>query len=470
MKIDKNARDLEKTLHSRLEGCSDAVFKVFYTGVFFRRRCVLIYIDGLCDKKLLNDFILMPLVGARGRGAEPVGALTSAGIPISEIRTESGAAKAMESIMQGNCVMLVCGRGSFYCIGARSGPRRAINEPKNKATIRGPRDGFNETLRDNTALLRSKIKSGSLKIESFVLGSDTNTPCALCYMADCANAEMVRRVRRDIVNADLKSVLGSGFVQKRVESKRPTFFPQMEATERPDEAARALLSGRVVVVFDNTPFVLIVPGLFKSMLASNEDFYDSASRQKIFLSLRIFAMVLTVMLPSVYIAVVEYSPEFVSEKLISFIIRSRKDIPFPAFFEILLVEFIFEIIIEAGIRLPAQLSFTVGIVGAIVLGQAMVDANLVNLTVVIFVALTAILVFVIPNYSMALSVRFLKFIFMAAAWLGGFFGIAIASLCTLTELCDMSFYGMEFMYPYVDSDLGLKDVERKTHTFGRYNI
>lgn len=462
---DKNIEHIKKLCSE----CPDIIYRSFMTKGLKKKKMTLIFFDGLCDKKYISEYVIeslnrfkFPLFSQADTTPLISAQLLKKGISASQIETADNFDKLIERLFAADAILLCDGCASFMAISAKGAPKRAVSEPQNKKTVRGPRDGFTESITDNMSLIRGRIKSPKLKNIPLTLGDITNTPVQICYIQGVADDKIIKSATDEISQVKLKSVLESGYVQNAIENKRNSFFPQTEATERPDEACAALLQGRIIAVFDNTPFVLIVPGLFRSMLSSTEDFYESRYKQKIFMVLRITAMVLTAILPAFYIAITDYTPEFVSDKIIVFINSSRQQVPFPAFFEILFVEFIFEIIIEAGLRLPTQLGFTVGIVGTIVLGQALVDANLVNLTVVILVALTAILVFVIPNYSLALSIRILKFVFMYAAWVAGAFGIIITLIICLSSICDMKYCGMEYMYPFVDSEIPLKDVQKES--------
>ncbi len=452
--------------------CKDLVFRSIYSKGLNKKKMTLVFIDGLCDKSFLSEYVVGSLKNykypflfiKKPTHDKTIAYLASCGISAAQTECFNTFDELIQRLFLSDAVVLCDGINSFISISAKGTPKRAVSEPINKKTVRGPRDGFTESLSDNMALIQNRIKSPKLKSIPMVMGKYTNTPIRICYIEGIADEKLIKSVHDEISQVKLKSVLESGYVQNAIEGKLNTFFPKSEATERPDEACSSLLQGRIIAIFDNTPFVLIIPGLFRSMLCSTEDFYESSYKQKLFIALRICAMVLTAVLPALYIAITDCSPEFVSDKIIVFINSARQQIPFPVFFEILFVEFIFEIIIEAGLRLPTQLGFTVGIVGTIVLGQALVDANLVNLTVVIIVALTAILVFVIPNYSLALSIRILKFIFMFAAWVAGVFGIIITLIICLSSLCDIEYCGMEYMYPFVDSEISLKPVQREEST------
>lgn len=465
-KIHSEISKNQKALSETFSDCADLVMETISAGITGQQEVLLVFFDGLSDKKFISEYIITPLLreallprlteALKGKAAT----LEARRVFAARTQLTDDTDSVQEEILLGNCIVFLEGCDKCLIVSATGIPKRSISEPENKKNIRGPRDGFNENLQDNTALIRGKIRSPKLKTMTMTVGSVTRTKICVFHIEGIASEDMFDRIVENLKEIDIKSVLASGYIQNELEQRQRTIFPQIEATERPDEACAALLQGRVIVVVDSTPFTLIIPGLFKSMLSSTEDYYESGWKQNLFLTLRIFAMVFTALLPAFYIAIVDYNPEFVSEKIISFITASRRQVPFSVFFELLLIEFIFEIILEAGVRLPSKLAFTVGIVGTIVLGQAVADANFVNLTSVIIVAVTAVLVFVIPNYSVALTVRIGKFIFMTAAYLAGFFGVAVAFLVTLTCICDMENFGIEYLYPFVDSVNKLHNIRR----------
>ncbi len=465
-KLYRSLSDNERSLKIEFAGCSDIIFRRFKAGSLFKRDCLAIYVDGFCDKNLISQQLLTRLmndtylIGMRIKKKADA-KLISNEIPISEIGFGNTFAMLCECILDGDCAVMIDGMDEYVKIAARKPPARGIEESNIRAVIRGPKDSFNENLRTNTALLRSKLKNTSMKIVSLTCGDISNTDIAVCYIDNVADKNLVSSVKAKIKSTNIKSVMDSGILQNSIDDQGKNFLPRTEVTDRPDEACSAMIQGRIVVLCDNSPCAMIIPGLLISMMSAPDDDFNSNKKRSVFFLLRLSALIITLILPAAYIAIVEFNPEFVSDKMILFVINARRHVPFPAFIEIVFMEFLFEIIIEAGIRLPKQIGFSVGLVGTIVIGESIVKANLVSIVGIIIVALTAILVFVIPSYSFAVTVRLHKFIFMSAAAIAGFFGITIAFLVSLITLCDINQYGIEFMYPFVDSNSKLKSKIKK---------
>ena len=464
--ITSDIEENEAYLRELYQDCSDIIFRSFETGTLCRQKCLIIFADGLCDKTLICDSMLKTIMNSAYRGGLRIKRSVNLefgenNIPVPEISFEEEFEKLTETVFSGDCAILIDGESSFMKVSARAFKSRGFQEAESKTVIRGPRDAFTENFRDNTMLIRRRLKNPKFKIVMTNLGDETKTAIGICYMEGIAQEGLVALVQERLAQVQLKSVLESGFIEKELEKVSPSLFPQVQSTERPDEASAALLEGRVVIITDNTPFVLILPGLLKSQLTTPADFYETKSKKIAFFVLRVFAMVFTILLPAMYIAIVEYNPEFISDKLILFITHSRKFVPFPSFIEILFMQFIFEVILEAAIRLPKQIGFTVGIVGSLVVGQAIVDASLVNIMVVIVVALNATLAFVIPSWSLVTTVRFLRILFMVVASLLGFFGITLAFLAVLIHLSELHLFDIEFLYPFVDSPNVLKKIEKE---------
>lgn len=465
--ISKNINKNEKILRDKFANCSDLVVRNFNLSRFVTKKCMVVYLDGLCDSMFISENVIEKLMSipffslfsANDRNIPKL--LEQSGITASSIRFEKTFESVFDCISFGDCALFVDGIDCYISIACKKPARRSISQAESKQNVRGPKDAFNENLRDNTVLIRSKILNKNLKIIDKTVGSVSNTHIAVCYMDGIVNEDLLERILYSLETVELKSAMASGFIQNVIERRRNTFFTQMEATERTDDVCSALLQGRVVIIVDGTPFAIILPGLFKSMLTSSEDFYESDYKRKFFHILRFCSLILTLLLPAMYIAIVDFNPDFMSDRIISFIMDYRRQVPFSAFMEIFILEIFFEIILEASIRLPSNISFTVGIVGTIILGQALSEAHVVNLMVNIIVSITAILVFVIPNYSMSLSIRLLKFVFMFAAMLGGFFGIFIAFIICVVVMCDMNTYGIEYLYPYVDSEIVLKNAREE---------
>jgi spore germination protein len=264
-------------------------------------------------------------------------------------------------------------------------------------------------------------------------------------------------VKERIDNIDIDAIMESGYIEQLIEDSWRSPFPQMQHTQRPDVVAAALYEGRVAVVVDNTPFVLLVPATIVTLIQSAEDYYERPFITAAVRLLRLGAMIMSLVLPSLYIAVTSYHPGMLPTDLALYVAGSRANVPFPAFIEAFIMEAALELLREAGIRLPGPIGSTIGIVGGLVLGQAAVEAGIVSPLMVIVVALTAIAGYSSPSYSLAISYRLLRFVMMAFAAVLGLYGVIWVVLAILIHLCNLKSFGVPYLTPFVATETAVKD-------------
>lgn len=295
--------------------------------------------------------------------------------------------------------------------------------------------------------MRHKIRSNRLKMVSRIVGEETQTSVAIVYIDGLAKPELVDEVLSRIDQIKIDGILESGYIEEFIEDNTWSLFPQIQNTERPDTLATNLLEGRVGIIVDGTPFTLILPATFWQFLQASEDYYH---RFHIFIFLRILRIIfifLALLLPALYVAVTTYHQEMIPTNLLFSVAASREAIPFPAFVEALIMEISFEALREAGIRLPKVVGQAVSILGALVIGQATVEAGIVSAPMVIIVSLTGIASFTIPRFNMAISIRLLRFPVMILAGVFGLYGIVIATTFILTHLCKLKSFGVPYFSP-----------------------
>jgi spore germination protein KA len=313
--------------------------------------------------------------------------------------------------------------------------------------VRGPKESFVEVIPTNIGMIRRRIHSPNLVFEQIDLGCITETKICIVYIKGICSEELSNEVRMRIKKIKMDGILESSYIEEQIQDSRYSLFPQIRTTERPDSVAASLLEGRAAIIVDNTPVVMIAPGEFFSLLQSAEDYYNRYSFSSLVRLLRFFAFTLALILPAVYIAVVNYHQEMIPTSLLASIVASRSNVPLPAFLEALSMEITFEILREAGVRLPRQVGQAVSIVGALVIGQAAVQASIVSPLMVIVVALTGISSFCIPQYSLALPVRVMRFALMILAAMLGLFGVMIGILFLMMHLFSIESFGKPYMAP-----------------------
>ncbi len=385
------------------------------------------FMDGLTDKSLLNDFILMPLmIHSRQIHIKNVKDVSEILIPQAEVTEEDRVDALAYSLNFGSAIVLINGLEKALSIDIKGWDAKSISEPQSEKVIRGPNDAFNEQIRANTALIRRLIRNKNLISEEMQVGIVSQTPCAVLYMENIADENLVKEVKRRIENIDIDYIMTSAELEMYIEEKTYSSIPQFISTERPDRTAKAILDGKVAVLVDGSPYALLMPVTFYELNESTEDSYLRIPYANLLRVVRGIAFVLSMLLPGLYIAVMNFHNELLPTNLLLAIIASKEEVPFPGFIELIFMELALEIIREAGIRVPTPSGTTLSIVGALILGQAAVEAGLVSPVVIIVVSLAAIGSFATPNYYLGLSARVMKFVYIITGGIAGLLGISAA--------------------------------------------
>ncbi|GAX91389.1 spore germination protein [Effusibacillus lacus] len=427
------------------DNCKDVVFRPFLVGG--GTKAALIYIDGLSNIQEIDSNVLAPLMQETATGLQNLSVIFEKLIPVTKIKEVKTVADCVEQISIGNPVLLLEQENRGLALGLAKWEKRSIEEPSAEAAVRGPRDGFTETLGVNTSLLRRRIRSPELKMQSMQIGRYTRTEIVIAYMEGIADPTLIEEVRKRLRRVDIDGVLESGYIEEMIEDNPYSPFPQVLNTERVDVAAACLLEGRVVILVDGTPFVLIAPVTLYSLLQSAEDYYQRFLISSAIRWLRYFFFVVSLLLPSVYVAIITFHQEMVPTTLLISMARSREEIPFPALVEALTMEFIFEALREAGIRLPKQIGAAISIVGALVIGEAAVSAGLVSAPMVMVVAITGVASFTIPRYTAGIALRMLRFPIMLLAGSLGLLGIMLGIIAIVVHLCTLRSFGVPYLSP-----------------------
>lgn len=382
--------------------------------------CVF-YIDGLINKDLLNDYLLSPLMmESRKLKMNSPEDIINILLPQAEAIEEDKIGKLGYSLNFGSAILLINGLKKAIAVDIKGWSSRPIGEPQSEKVIRGPNDAFNEQLRANTALIRRLIRNKSLIIEETQIGIISQTPCSVLYMKNIADDNLVNEVLRRLNNIDIDYIVTSAELEMFIEEKAYSAIPQLLSTERPDRTAKAILDGKIALIVDGSPYALLLPATFYELNESTEDTYLRTPYANLLRIVRSLAFFFSMLLPGLYIAIMNFHNELLPTNLLLAIIAAKEEVPFPAFIELVFMEISLEIIREAGVRVPTPSGSTLSIVGALILGQAAVEASLVSPVVIIVVSLAAIGSFATPNYYLGLSARVMKFIYI---FLGGFSGL-----------------------------------------------
>ncbi|MDE6181705.1 MAG: spore germination protein [Eubacteriales bacterium] len=381
-------------------------------------------------------------------------------MPTADLFEETDFEKAIDEVLVGNTVIFVDGFEKCIILSTKGFPKRGVSNADTEVVVQGSKEAFTETFRVNSVLIRRRIRDTNLKLKQMRIGRRSQTDIGIMYMQDLVRPEILDEVLKRLKKIDIDAILDSGYIEQFIEDDYLSPFPQMQMTERPDKVASALLEGRVAILVDNTPFVIIVPTVLASFYQSAEDYYQRWGIMSFIRIIRYIAGVIAVCLPGLYIATAIYHPSMIPMELIIKMSDARKTVPIPAVLEVILMEIAFETLREAGIRLPQAIGSTLGIVGGIIIGQAAVEAGLVSPIVVIVISLTAICSFAIPNIALVSGYRITKYFIILMASLLGIFGFWIGLLVCLIHLVTLKSFGIPYLYPFVSSGVfGLKDIK-----------
>ena len=449
------SQDLQR-IKQTFEKSSDIVIRTFTIGLDASIHAAIIYTDGLADSTVIQNFILESLmIDINQKGSETVPyprnkiiqRVKDSILTVGKITDIKDFETLFTDVLSGNTVILIEGFCEAISASTAGWEDRGVSEPTSQTVVRGPREGFSENLRTNTALVRRKIKDSNLYCEQKQIGKVTKTSIAIMYINGIVNDKVVKEVHHRLDKIDIGGVLESGYIEELIQDDTFTPFPTIFNSERPDVIAACLLEGRVAILVDGTPFVLVVPSLFIQNFQVAEDYYQRADISSLLRLLRVICFLIALLGPSFYIAVTTYHQEMLPTPLLISLAAQREGVPFPAFVEAVIMEIAFEILREAGIRMPRAVGQAVSIVGALVLGQAAVEAGIVSGSMVIVVSLTAIANFVFPAYNMAISIRMLRFGMMILSASFGLYGITVGILALLLHLNSLRSFGIPYMAP-----------------------
>ena len=370
-------------------------------------------------------------------------------IPQNSVKLIDKFEDAISSINMGNSILIVDTIDNAFDIDAKGFKQRSINSPQNEIVVRGSQEAFVENIRTNTSMLRRIVNNENLVIENCSVGKISKTKIAICYLADIANNDLVAEVKYRVNNLDIDYLISSGQLEQLIQDNGSSLYPQLIATERPDKVSIHLLEGRVAIIVNDTPYVLVAPGVLSDFMSSPEDTNYKFQFSNMLKFIRLIAIFFALYLPGIYVAVTSYHHELLPTELLFTIEAARETVPFPVIFEILLMEISFELIREAGVRVPSPIGPTIGIVGGLILGEAAVSANLVSPILIIIVAITAICSFSIPDFSLNFTIRISRFIYILLGYMAGFLGIAVGMFIQIFLLCGLKSFGCPYILPFV---------------------
>ncbi|NRF95214.1 spore germination protein [Paenibacillus frigoriresistens] len=424
---------------------------VIHTLNWNQRHINLIYLATLTDQDTILNQIIFPL--KRTNEGEFLDAL-----PLGQLQITCLIEQAVENLLNGACVVDCEGETDFYIFYASSSIGRSITEPINEKVFGDSHEGFIERLNTNLHLIRRKVNNKDLMIRYFTVGMETNTRLALVYIESIANPEIVTELEKRITSIRIDYIASLGFVEQLIEDVPFSPFPQILSTERVDRVAANLMEGRIAVLAEGSAKAIILPINFFAFYQSPDDYNARWINGSFFRMLRVSSFFIAITLPALYISVVTFHFETIPNELVLLMQSAVLEIPFPPIIEALLMEITIEMLREAGLRLHTAVGQTIGIVGGLVIGDAIVKAGLVSNIMIIVVASTALASFVVPSHEFRETVRFLRFPMMMLAATFGFLGITFGFTCILIHLCKLEGFGTPYFYPFSPFKWsGLKD-------------
>lgn len=442
------------TIRNDLGNSNDIIIREVIIGEEENIKAAVIYVDGLVDKSFVQEFILKTLmieirkVDLRGSYFREKGwfqILKDFSISVADIKEAADMDSLYLSLLSGGTIILIDYSSTAFLADTRGWKERGIQEPTSESLVKGPKEGFIETLRTNTALIRRKIKDTNLRIETVEVGKRSKTQVAIVYINGLAEDKLVNEVRSKINQIDVDYILGAGAVEELIKDSKYSPYPTTYCTERSDTVSAGILEGRVGIIIDGTPFAIIVPALFIHFFQVSEDYYINYIMATFIRILRYFAYFITLLAPGTFIALLSFHHEMVPTALFISIAAQRGGVPFPIAVEVVLLEIMFEILREAAIRMPRLVGPTISIVGALVLGQAAVEAGIFSSITIIVIAVTGIAANMSANVNMGFSVRILRFIFIFLGSTFGIPGITIGVFINIFHLCALKSFGVPYL-------------------------
>ncbi|MGI6585435.1 MAG: spore germination protein [Lutisporaceae bacterium] len=458
--IPKTVEAVKDRLSEIFSDCSDFMHREISCGKKRSIRILVAYIKGFVDKRVLNQDVIRPIIDFFSNtelheGSRIFEQLKECIVINNDIKEANDMRQAVDGIVSGEALLFIDGEEKALVIGVKAPQGRQVEQPDTETSIRGAREGFVENLLTNTTLIRKRIKNPNLKLEMMQLGKQTKTDVCICYIKGIANEEIVREVRERLKKIKTDAILDTGIIEQFISDSRLSLFPTVGNSEKCDKLAGKLLEGRVAIFCDGTPHVLAVPYLFIECIQTTDDYYDHAYFATFMRLMRLIALLVSNLLPAMYVALVSFHHTVIPFKLMITLAASRQGIPFSPFTEAILMIIAFELLREAGVRMPRPIGQALSIVGAIVLGEATVAAGIASNLMVIIVAITAICTFVAPPLIRASML--LRFAFLAAANFLGFLGILFVAVAVFIHLCRLRSFGIPYMAPF--SPLTVNDLK-----------
>jgi len=439
--LSKNVSWNEKRIASTFSRCDDVFFRRFEIGDS-KQRALLVFLTNLVEKAIIDTVILRSLMDNHNKRRLSIQQIQAKLIPSSEIRLLETFTQVESAIAAGEAVLFIDGHPQALSIAALKWEHRAVEKADNEVTVRGPQQAFSENMMNNIALVRRFIFDAKLKVEKGTIGTVTKTPYCLVYHDEFIDKAIVEEVRNRLGRLDLDQVLDTGVIEQLISDSPWSPFPTVDYTERPDRLVSQILQGRVAIFLENSPQTLTVPALFVEFLQVPEDYYQGGLLQSSIRILRYFAFLVSFILPSLYVAIMGYNHELIPNTFLPSVLEQRDGLPVPTAMEVIIMDIAFEVLREAGLRFPRPIGQAISIVGALVIGQAAVQARLVMAATVIVIATTGICSFTVPGYTLSAGARLLRFPLLIVTSFLGLLGFSLGLLVIAAHFLTLRSFGV----------------------------
>jgi spore germination protein KA len=449
-------KNIERLLNE-LGNSSDVSFRMVESPYQKTLKAAVIHLDGLADENIINENIMTPLIQWLKESNQVVTVKEiEEQIPqiltVSQLTIKKNWHEFMSAVLTGDTVILLNGSSKIFIGNTKKLQSRAVTEPTSQTVVRGPKDSFTENLRTNTSLIRARIQDSNLRLDSMKIGSVTQTDIGIMYIQGNADERIVEEIKERLKEIKVDGVLESNYIEEFIRDDRTTIFPLLLNTERPDAVVGNLLEGRIAIIVQGTPFVLIAPAIFSQFFQSPEDYYQNYYISSFLRILRFGSFFLSMYASAIYLALITHHQGLIPNTLMVSLMAQRERVPFPAIVEMIVMELAFEMLREAGIRMPRAIGPAVSIVGALILGQAAVEAGFVSAAVVIIVAISAISNFTLPSTSIVNAARGFRFILILISAFIGLYGILLMTLCIWLHISSLRSFGIPYFSPFAPFD------------------
>ena len=450
--LDNNFNDQINLIQSEIGKKNPIIIKNFYIGKITPLNASIIYINGLANKDIIDRDILTPLMlhvhETLALNDDTPDYLAKSYIAMCNTEIQADIHNVIEAIKSGKTAIIIENINSFIVIDTTGGNYRSITDPPIESPIKGSREGFIENIETNVSILRRNIKDKNLSIENFKVGRRSQTELSLMYIDDIVDKDVLDEVRKRITAIDVDSITDTGMIEQFIEDSAYSVFPQVFGTESPSIVKSDLMEGKIAIILNGTPFVLTVPAVFVEFFQAPDDYNERTVISTFTRLLRCLAVFVVIIMPALYLTLIQFNVELIPVKFVNPIVQSRQGIALTPFLEILSMELVVELLREGGLRLPPKIASTLSIVGGIIVGNTAIESRIVSPTTLLVVGVGVIATFVIPNYEMALTIRFIRFPMLLLANSIGFLGIAAGCFILLIQLLSLESFGVPYFSLY----------------------